>query len=182
MLREVWIDEWYCKWISSSCKCIKQLQLSTFKFIGKVTINSSSLESFKLVSGIDEDISHLNITSEKLQDIDISWINVSSPSSTSLNILAPNLKDFKWEGDLMKTQNLGGLKSLGKVEIFLCSEVDDFVCVLELLCNICRAKVVILNEQTTKLVPWDERAEEEAAIVMKTKLLVLLSWRRRLHK
>ncbi|KAH0976620.1 hypothetical protein GBA52_026339 [Prunus armeniaca] len=55
----------------------------------------SSLESFKLVSGIDEDISHLNITGEKLQDIDISWRNVSSSSSTSLNILAPNLKNFK---------------------------------------------------------------------------------------
>lgn len=150
-LREVWINEWFCKWISRSCNCIKHLQLSTFKFIRKVTINSSSLESFKLVFGIDEDISHLNITDDKLQDIDISWRNVSSPSSTSLNILASNLKNFKWEGDLMKTQNLGGLKSLGKVEIFLCSKVDDFVCVLELLCSICRVKVIILNEQTTKV-------------------------------
>lgn len=151
-LRNVMIEDIrFCKWMSHSCKSLKELQLIIVKGLHNITIESSSLESFKLVSGIDEDLFHLNITGEKLEDIHIAWGNVLSPSRKSLNISAPNLKNLKWEGHLISTLNLGKFLRLEKAEILLCPMENEFDSVLEILCSICKAKVVILNELTTKV-------------------------------
>ncbi|KAM5559442.1 putative F-box/FBD/LRR-repeat protein [Rosa sericea] len=142
------VDECFFKWISCSCKCIKELQLDQIRGLPKITIESSSLKLFKVWS---KDLFHLNIFGDKIEDIHITWRKFYPPPSRKwLNISAPNLKNLKWEGNLMNIQNLGILMSLEKAVVFLESAVNEFDNVSKVICSISRAKVVILNEWTIK--------------------------------
>lgn len=113
------VDERVCRWISCSCKCIKELQLILVKGLQNITIKSSSLESFKLVSGFGMDLVHLNISGGKLENIDLNWSFGTSPDNHSLNIDAPNLKALKWVGLVLNSQYLGKLMNLQSAFIFL---------------------------------------------------------------
>lgn len=145
------MDEGFCKWISCSCKCIKELHLEHVE-VENITMESSSLESFSFVFPSYCGLCHLNISCEKLEDIHIEW-RFASTSSRSFKVFAPNLKYLKWIGNLLNNQNLGKLMCLEKAEIFLKHGVDnnDFSNVLEVLCSVCRAKVLILRGEMTKV-------------------------------
>nr|XP_011468488.1 PREDICTED: uncharacterized protein LOC105352639 [Fragaria vesca subsp. vesca] len=156
------VDESFFKWISCSCKSIKELQLDHVRGLPKITIESSSLKSFKVWS---KDMFHLNIFGEKIEDIHITWRKSSTPPSRKwLNISAPNLKNLKWEGNLMNIQNLGNLMSLEKAVVFLESAVNEFDNVFRVICSIRRAKVVILNEWTINKGFVKNRAKSEGSI------------------
>ncbi|KAM5559435.1 F-box/LRR-repeat protein [Rosa sericea] len=141
-------DEEFFKWISCSCKCIGDLHLSVLG-IENVTIFRSSLERFSLICGPRDDMCHLNISSEKLVDIDLYW-TFDSPSNKSLTIDAPNLKCFKWIGNLMKYPNLGKLECLETVAFYLKPEVEDLNKVHEVLWSLRRAPALLLNEVVIK--------------------------------
>ncbi|VVA39877.1 PREDICTED: F-box/LRR-repeat, partial [Prunus dulcis] len=121
-LTNVTIDEGFCKWISCSCKCIKELHLEHVE-VENITMESLSLESFSFVFPSYCGLCHLNISCEKLEDIHIEWRFASTSS-----------------------------RSFKKAEIFLKHGVDnnDFSNVLEVLCSVCRAKVLILSGEMTK--------------------------------
>ncbi|XP_034225605.1 uncharacterized protein LOC117635383 [Prunus dulcis] len=147
-LKEVKIeDERFFKWISFSCKCIKELQLIRIRGMPNITIESASLESFKVWSG---NLFHLNIFGEKLKDIHIVWRKASLSSNTkSFNMFAPNLRSLKWEGNFMSSQHLGKLTSLEKAGIFMESELNDCDNIFKVICSMCRGKVS-LNQWTVK--------------------------------
>ncbi|CAN6580640.1 unnamed protein product [Malus baccata var. baccata] len=151
-LKSVTMDEGFCKWISSSCKCIKKLQLS-YVSIENITIESSSLESFSLVGSSLRGVHlcHLNISCEKLVDIHIEFYKFDS-SSKSMNIFAPNLKYLTWIGSILNYHNLGKITCLEKAEIFLKRKKDDydFDKIFEVLCSIRKVKALILSEDTTQ--------------------------------
>ncbi|CAN6577390.1 unnamed protein product [Malus baccata var. baccata] len=65
-------DEGVFKWISCSCKSIKELILCGLGRIKNITIESSSLEKFEIYDGFCTPI-HLNISGEKLETIRVSW-------------------------------------------------------------------------------------------------------------
>lgn len=113
-LRSVRTDEGFCKWISSSCKYLKELWLDHVR-VEKLTIESSSLESFTFVYPYN-DFCHLSISGEKLVKIKIDWnyYKTSDGHTTSLIICAPNLKYLKWIGNLLNYHNFGKLMCLEK--------------------------------------------------------------------
>ncbi|CAL2273070.1 unnamed protein product [Prunus armeniaca] len=158
-LTNVTVDEGLCKWISCSCKCIKELHLEHVE-VENITMESSSLESFSFVFPSYCSLCHLNISCEKLEDIQIEW-RFASTSSRSFKVFALNLEYLKWIGNLLNNQNLGKLMCLEKAEIFLKHGVDnnDFSNVLEVLCSVCRAKVLILSGETTKIMYFLESFE-----------------------
>lgn len=143
------VDERVCRWISCSCKCIKELQLILVKGLQNITIKSSSLESFKLVSGAGMDLVHLSISGGKLENFDLNWSFGTSPDYHSLNIDAPNLKALQWEGQVLNSQNLGKLMNLRSAVIFIQPKVNDDIS--EVFGSICRAKILFLHENTVKV-------------------------------
>ncbi|XP_062003516.1 putative F-box/FBD/LRR-repeat protein At4g03220 [Rosa rugosa] len=139
-------DEGIFKWISCCCKCIETLILEHAYGIKTVTIQSSSLKSFRFVKDYLVRPCNLNISGGRLEDIFIDW-GFNSDFSRSLNISAPDLKYLKWSGNLLTQQNLGKMTCLQKAELFLKPEADDFN-MFEILCSINRVEVLILNKET----------------------------------
>ncbi|PQQ03186.1 putative F-box/FBD/LRR-repeat protein [Prunus yedoensis var. nudiflora] len=141
----------FFKWIASSCKCIKKLELLRIGGIQNITIESSSLENFRPRTHYKDPL-HFNISGEKLETIDIELrpTYCREPNSNSLKVFAPNLKHLKWKGSVGNVQNLGKLMSLEKVELLLRHEGNQFGTVIEVLCNISWPKVLIISEETIK--------------------------------
>ncbi|TQD70227.1 hypothetical protein C1H46_044238 [Malus baccata] len=85
-LKNLTINEEFCKWISCSCKCLKELWLELVHGSQIITIESSSLESLHFSSCyfyygsqyVGCDILYLSISGEKLEDIHLEWKAVSS--------------------------------------------------------------------------------------------------------
>ncbi|CAL2268279.1 unnamed protein product [Prunus armeniaca] len=143
-------DERFFKWITCCCKCIKQLELVHIQGIRNITIESSSLEYF--YGFIQSDILHVNISGEKLEGIDMClWFHgYPEISSNSLKIFAPNLKNLNWNSSNGRySPNLGKLMSLEKVQLFLDPRVNELD---KVLCSICSAKDLIINERTIKAI------------------------------
>ncbi|RXI05110.1 hypothetical protein DVH24_006367 [Malus domestica] len=133
------VDERFCKWISCACKCTKEIKLFHINGMESITIEGLSLESFKLASTV---LFHLNLCD---------WTFGTSSKSRSLKIFAPNLRKLRWKGKLLNSQSLGEFMSLEKAQIFLKPEVNGYDNLYEVLCSVCRAKVLILNEETIKV-------------------------------
>ncbi|XP_020421469.1 uncharacterized protein LOC18772138 [Prunus persica] len=143
-------DERFFKWITCCCKCIKQLELVHIQGIRNITIESSFLEYFH--GFIQSDILHVNISGEKLEGIDIClWFHgYPEISSNSLKIFAPNLKNLNWNSSNGRySPNLGKLMSLEKVQLFLDPRVNELD---KVLCRVCSAKDLIINERTIKAI------------------------------
>lgn len=66
------IDDGFLKWISSSCKCIKELKLYHVCGVGDITIESTSLRSFSFFTSGNR-LRQLKICGRKLEDIFIGW-------------------------------------------------------------------------------------------------------------
>ncbi|XP_024163835.1 F-box/LRR-repeat protein At3g59190-like [Rosa chinensis] len=159
-------DEGIFKWISHSCKCIKELRLEDlYGFQNKsATIESPSLKSFTFILNKDYNLSNYNlyVTCEKLED---ACILLGKPCSTgkyggALLFSAPSLKNLKWTGHVMMFQNLSEVMSLEKAEIELDPGVkfDD---VFNLFHGIRSVKVLDLSERTMKcLCEGDLTAEQ----------------------
>lgn len=128
------MDEGLFKWISSHCRCIKELRLEHVG-LADITIESSSLKSFSIVAGGDK----LKISGEKLEDMHIRWRTNSS--GQSLNIVAPSLTYLEWIGNTINHQ-LGKLLHLEKGEICLVADHNSFGKVFEVFRSIRREKVI----------------------------------------
>ncbi|KAL6133697.1 hypothetical protein ACLB2K_065931 [Fragaria x ananassa] len=117
------VDEGFFRWISSSCKYIKELHLEGIEGIHHLSIESSSLVSFSVVHHFLIDPLILGISADKLVCLVIDWgfhrcIKV-------LNITAPKLKYLRSEGNSLMHQNLGELRCLEKANLCLRPEGDD---------------------------------------------------------
>ncbi|ONI03619.1 hypothetical protein PRUPE_6G269600 [Prunus persica] len=128
----------------------EMLELVHIQGIRNITIESSFLEYFH--GFIQSDILHVNISGEKLEGIDIClWFHgYPEISSNSLKIFAPNLKNLNWNSSNGRySPNLGKLMSLEKVQLFLDPRVNELD---KVLCRVCSAKDLIINERTIKAI------------------------------
>jgi hypothetical protein len=88
-------NDYFQQWFSS-LKSLKVLVLSRVSGIKSMTITSSSIEKLRITC--DDDLFHVHIQQlEKLHELYISW-RVKSSGSKSMQISAPNLRRFFWEG------------------------------------------------------------------------------------
>lgn len=69
-LTYVRLTDGFSKWITSSCKCIKEIKLKSF-YAENITIESSSLETFTFEAR--SNLCCLKILGEKLESIHIKW-------------------------------------------------------------------------------------------------------------
>ncbi|KAM5559421.1 hypothetical protein ABKV19_020864 [Rosa sericea] len=143
------VDEEFFKWISCCCKFIEDLYLDSVYGPKNITIESSSLELFRFKCAVCIGICHLHISGEKLKEITVDW-SLNAYRKISLDILAPNLKRYRWTGNLINHPNLGNFVSLEEVEIRLKPKLDDCDNVLEILCRLRGAKVVLLTEEVSR--------------------------------
>ncbi|XP_062006658.1 uncharacterized protein LOC133723809 [Rosa rugosa] len=148
------VDEGLFKWISCSCKCIKELSLKHVcgKGTKNVTIEAHLWNHILCIEWVSS-ICYLYITGEKLRKITIDWrfglLTDKPHTDKSLNICAPNLNSLNWTGSLMNQPNLGRLECLEEAKICLLPSDDDFVYVSEVLSCLSSAKVLTLNDETT---------------------------------
>ncbi|PRQ43977.1 putative F-box domain, FBD domain, leucine-rich repeat domain, L domain-containing protein [Rosa chinensis] len=143
------VDEEFFKWISCCCKFIEDLCLDSVYGPNNVTIESSSLELFHFKCAANGRICHLHISGEKLKEIAVDW-SFNPYRKISFGILAPNLKRYRWTGNLINHPNLGNLVSLEEAEIRLKPKLDGWDNVLEILCRLRGVKVFLLTEEVTK--------------------------------
>ncbi|PRQ43965.1 putative F-box domain, leucine-rich repeat domain, L domain-containing protein [Rosa chinensis] len=139
-------DEGFFEWISYSCKSLKDVTLSAVREIHSITIESSSLEKFYFINYEVDETCHINISGEKLEEINVRCNH--SPSSTILKIVAPNVKRLLLEGNVKNHLNLGELKCLEQAAILMEPIVDEFNKVFEVLSSLCSVEVLVLNEAT----------------------------------
>ncbi|KAL6145550.1 hypothetical protein ACLB2K_056236 [Fragaria x ananassa] len=143
------VDEGFFKWISCCCNCIEQLYLDDVYGPKSITIQSSSLKSFRFESSYSSELSQLHISGEKLKELSIEW-TFDSPMEISLYMFTPNLEKINWFGNLMNHLNLGKFVCLEEAEIGLQPAGDDWNNVFQVLCSLRGAKDVILTEQLIK--------------------------------
>ncbi|KAM5560925.1 putative F-box/FBD/LRR-repeat protein [Rosa sericea] len=155
-LKNVTIEEEFGKWISWCCKCIKELSLEQVFKTERISIQSSSLESFSLASDYrwcSDDLlklSILNISGEKLGKIHIQW-KTRRRGIDYLQIFAPNVKDLTLIGIFMNYLSLGKLMWLEKSIIYPLG-IYHFDKAFEILCSVSRAKVLALIGDIIKVV------------------------------
>ncbi|KAM1306088.1 hypothetical protein PS2_008563 [Malus domestica] len=145
-------DEGFFKWISCSCKFLKELILSDVGRVENIIIESSSLEKFEVFDHFYDGIctlSHLTISGKKLETIAI-WWSFDSHSGTSLNMFAPKLKYLEWRGHLTNQANLGQLECLEKALICLEPKADDSDKQIKHFCVLHRVEHLVLNAATFK--------------------------------
>ncbi|XP_050379617.1 putative F-box/LRR-repeat protein At3g58880 [Argentina anserina] len=142
------VDEGLFKWISSSCKCIKELFLRFVR--GRkpmdVTIESSSLESLYI-----EDVTtlrHLHIAGDKIRKVIIECL-FWTDKDQYFSLCAPNLSSFNWIGSLVNRPDIGRLELLEEASICLSPSNAAFVYVSEILSCLSSVKVLTLNKATT---------------------------------
>ncbi|KAB2631501.1 F-box/LRR-repeat protein [Pyrus ussuriensis x Pyrus communis] len=151
-------DEGFFKWISCSCKFIKELILSDVGPVENIIIESSSLEKFEVYDHFYDGIctlSHLTISGKKLETIAI-WWSFDSHSGTSLNMYAPKLKYLEWRGHLTNQANLGQLECLEKALICLEPKADDSDKQIKHFCVLHRVEHLVLNAATFKVSGFDK--------------------------
>lgn len=155
-LKNVTIEEGFCKWISWCCKCIKQLWLEHIRKTETISIQNSSLESFSLVGDYRlgfydlHMLSVLNISGEKLGNIHIHW-KTRIRGINYLNIYAPNLKDLTLIGIFMNQLYLGKLLRLEKSILYPIG-LHDFDKAFEVLSSVSRGKILALIGDIIKVV------------------------------
>lgn len=155
-LRNVTVEdgEEFCKWVSC-CRFIKKLELKGIDGLKKITIESSSLESFSFQCLILLDIECLEISGDKIEEICIDLEHNSGKFNKSwLYISAPNLKYLKWFGNMLNHQQLGEMNCLEKVELSLTAYgVSELDCVCEqLFSSLSSVRVLILDQVTAKVI------------------------------
>lgn len=141
-------DERFFKWISCSCKFIQELHLDRVRGIETISIESSSLKILRFYDVFN--IYHLSISGEKLEDLVVFWY-FESPSNSSLNIFAPNLKFLSWNGKLMNHLKLGKFRRLETALLCLRPEANDLDKVYEILCSLSKVRTLKLDEATVKV-------------------------------
>ncbi|TQD91806.1 hypothetical protein C1H46_022648 [Malus baccata] len=141
-LKYVTLGQDFFNWISSCCKCIKELNLDRVCGERDITIESTSLKSFSIVTSEDR-LHQLKISGGKLEDIHIEW---SSKWCWSLSIFASNLKYLEWPGNTVVNDQLGILE---KAEISFAPQAYEAEGkAFDLLCSIQRVKALTLDQNT----------------------------------
>ncbi|XP_062004585.1 putative F-box/FBD/LRR-repeat protein At4g03220 [Rosa rugosa] len=141
-------DDRFFKWVSCSCKFIEELHLDQVRGIITISIESSSLKILRFFDVFNT--SHLSISGEKLEDIVVGWY-VESPSNSSLNICAPNLRCLSWSGKLMNHLTLGKFRHLEAAVLRLRPDENELDKVYEVLCSLCKVRALMLDEATIKV-------------------------------
>lgn len=123
-LKSVWlVDECFGESVSC-CKFLRELWLEDVYGVENLTIENSNLERFSILYSYHPELCHLNISGQKLNEINVEW-RFKSPLSKSVKISAPNLRYLKWVGYITGHNCLGSLMHLERVELFLqCRDLD----------------------------------------------------------
>ncbi|XP_004303554.1 PREDICTED: uncharacterized protein LOC101303343 [Fragaria vesca subsp. vesca] len=141
-------DEGFFKWISCSCKSLKQISLIEVAEIHNITIERSSLEKFWFLNYKVDETCRINISGENIEVINVDCKH--SPSCTVLKIVAPNVKLLNLEGNVKNDQNLGELKCLEEAVILMEPIIDEFDKVYDVLSSMYSVEPLTLNEATIK--------------------------------
>lgn len=149
-LSNVIVKEKFWKWVSHSCKSIKELYLDEVCGSEDIIIDSSSLESFrfdkfKLYGG---ECCNLNMSGDRLEKLFIKWIG---QHNNSFKISAPKLKHLSRFGDFASQQHFGELPCLQVADISKILYEVDHLALFDLLCTIDRVRVLILGESIFKV-------------------------------
>ncbi|KAM5559376.1 F-box/FBD/LRR-repeat protein [Rosa sericea] len=142
------VDEGFFRWISSSCKCIKELRLEGIEGISHLSIESSSLVSFSVVHPFQSEPLILSVSAEKLVDLVIDW--GFQNCKKVLNVTAPEVRYLKLEGNSLIHQKLGELRRLEKADLCLRPGGNDINMLSEFIGSIRSVKVLILGEEILK--------------------------------
>jgi hypothetical protein len=97
--------------VLSSCNSLDKLCLVGANGTNNIDIQSSSLKYLEITSYIHNDIFHLNVSGELLEELIICW-KLFSSDGRSLKIATPHLKWFTWDGFAPNNCFLGNLKCL----------------------------------------------------------------------
>jgi hypothetical protein len=91
------LDELFVERVLSSCNSLDKLCLDAVNGINNINIRSSSLKYLEIRSYEHDDLFHLNVSGELLEELIIHW--KFTPSGVrSLEMATPLLKYFTWGG------------------------------------------------------------------------------------
>ncbi|XWS59529.1 hypothetical protein CRYUN_Cryun08bG0129800 [Craigia yunnanensis] len=109
----------FANFLSSFCN-LKDLWIENISGMRSIKVKSSSLESFSFlnVETRDDDVCNLSISGDHLQRLRLNC-NCNFKGEGSLEIDAPNVKDFEWEGSVAHRFCLKGFEQLDVAKIFL---------------------------------------------------------------
>jgi hypothetical protein len=105
------LEEIFVEQILSSCNSLKKLCLADVEGLNNINIQSSSLKYLEIWSYEHDDLFHVNVFGELLEELIIHW-KFTSFGGRSLKMSTPHLKCFKWGGFAPDNCFLGNLKCL----------------------------------------------------------------------
>lgn len=98
-LRRVRIDESFGDCVSTGCKFLKTLCLLWIKGTKSIAINNSSLRVLSIFT-MDHELCHLHVSAEILVGMTL-WWEFDSPDNKALQLYAPKLQTFSWNGKIL---------------------------------------------------------------------------------
>jgi hypothetical protein len=105
------LDELFVERILSSCNSLDKLCLDDVNGINNINIRSSSLKYLEIRSYEHNDLFHLNVSGELLEELIVRW-KFTPSGGRSLKMTTPHLKCFTWGGFASDNCFLGNLKCL----------------------------------------------------------------------
>ncbi|KAL5545497.1 hypothetical protein UlMin_005184, partial [Ulmus minor] len=148
-MKSVEINESFGKWVSLYCKFLKDLSLENIKGTKSINITSSSLEILKILSP-GHDVCHVNVSAESLLRMALRW-RFDSPNNRVLQLSAPKLICFFWEGNISNFSFKGDFAHLVTAGIFFRTPSESSSLITQSLLGVLRGlgntKVVALHDK-----------------------------------
>ncbi|XVF76261.1 hypothetical protein PTKIN_Ptkin13bG0251900 [Pterospermum kingtungense] len=98
----------------ASLRCLKELWIENVDGIGTIEMNSSSLKKFEC----NNKFCNLKIRCELLEYLHLNW-KFNNSTKASLNVCAPNLREFHWRGNLPESYCFDKFAKLDVAKIIL---------------------------------------------------------------
>jgi hypothetical protein len=105
------LDDLFVERVLSSCNSLDKLCLHGVNGTNNISIQSSSLKYLEITSYMHNNLFHVNVSGELLEELIICWKFFPS-GGRSLKIATPHLKCFTWGGFAPDNYFLGNLKCL----------------------------------------------------------------------
>ncbi|KAG2676742.1 hypothetical protein I3760_12G066600 [Carya illinoinensis] len=142
------VHDSFGNWISSSCQRLETLNLENVSGIVNLHITHSFLEHLLISQRSDSLLSRIDVSCKSLETLSMKWF-FQLHKTRSLNISAPNLKKFKWMGNIVSHYSLKNIICLQDTVLFLVPQpgvmaMESFK-VVDLLHTIRHARVLELN-------------------------------------
>lgn len=109
-------EETFREWVSSLCKHLKELALVNIRGMKGISIESSTLQLLIINNFLSGDLCNISVAAEMLERLSLFW-RFDSISGKSLDVFAPNLVHFSWQGSVVNVHFLGKGNHLQTVAI-----------------------------------------------------------------